>query len=97
MKQEKEKSKPWKNAEDYCNAVVRSENGDVGFLAWRFLIGCRILESLEDMMGCPEKGTDVQVIHVNQDHSKLRLGHYEISLAYKPEGLDKPLNEPNSE
>ena len=96
MLQGNEKNKPWKNAEDYCNAVVRSENGDVGFLAWRFLIGCRILECLEDMEGSPEIGTDVHVNSLNQDTSVLRLGDYEISLAYKPEGQDKPLNEPNS-
>ena len=48
------------------------------------------------MEGCPKIGTDVQVNSLNQDTSILRLGNYEISLAYKPEGQDKPLNEPNS-
>jgi len=86
----------FQNAIDYTNAVTTAENGDIGFLAWRFLIGCRILESLEDMEGCPKIGTDVQVISLNQDSSILRLGDYEITLAYKPDGQDKPLNEPNS-
>ncbi len=93
---EKKQNKAYENAIDYANAVTTAENGDVGFLAWRFLIGCRILECLEDMEGCPKIGTDVQVNSLNQDTSVLRLGNYEISLAYKPEGQDKPLNEPNS-
>jgi len=93
---EKKPNKAFENAKDYSRAVTTAENGDVGFLAWRFLIGCRILECLEEMNGCPEIGTDVQVNSLNQDNSRLRLGNYEISLAYKPEGQDEPLNEPNS-
>ena len=89
-------NKAYENAIDYANAVTTAENGDVGFLAWRFLIGCRILECLEDMEGCPKIGTDVQVKSINQTDSILRLGDYEISVAHKPEGQVKPLNEPNS-
>ena len=91
------RNKAYENAIDYANAVTTAENGDVGFLAWRFLIGCRILECLEDMNGCPKIGTDVQINSLNQDVSTLRLGDYEITLAHKPEGQVKPLIEPNSE
>ena len=89
-------NKAYENAIDYANAVTTAENGDVGFLAWRFLIGCRILECLENMEGCPKIGTDVQVKSINQKDSILRLGDYEISVAHKPEGQVKPLIEPNS-
>ena len=93
---ETKSNKAYNNAIDYANAVTTAENGDVGFLAWRFLIGCRILECLEDMEGCPEIGTDVQVRSITKTHSILRLGNYEISVAHKPEGQVKPLIEPNS-
>ena len=90
-------TKPLKDAEEYIENNMNADNGNMGLIAWRFLIGCRILECLEDMNGSPNQGTDVEFKYLNMDHSKLRLGDYEIYLAYKPEGQEKPLNEPNSE
>ncbi len=95
MKQEK-KSKPLADAEEYIENNMRADNGNLGLIAWRFLVGCRILEQLEDIMGSPKQGTDLQLKYLNMDHAKLRFGDYEIYLAHKPEGQDKPLNEPNS-
>ena len=42
-------SKPMTNAIEYIDNQMRAQNGDVGIIAWRFLIGCRILECMEDM------------------------------------------------
>ena len=87
----------FENAKEYCEAQMRAENGDLGLIAWRFLIGCRILECLEDMFGTPNRGTDVQVIHANQDNYLIRLGDYEITVEHKPqEGLVNQVIEPNS-
>jgi len=78
--------KPLKDAEEYIEQNMKADNGNMGLIAWRFLVGCRILESLEDMNGSPKQGTDVEVKYLNMDHSKLRFGDYEIYLAYKPDG-----------
>ncbi len=88
--------KPIENAEEYIENSMKAENGDLGFIAWRFLVGCRILECLEKMMEVPKQGTDVKELYINLDHCKLRFGDYDIYVAHKPEGQDKPLNEPNS-
>lgn len=84
--------KPIENAKEYIENCMRAENGDLGFIAWRFLVGCRILESLEDMMGVPNQGTDIEVEYINTEHSKVRFGDYEIYLAHKPEGSGKSVN-----
>lgn len=89
-------TKPLKEAEEYIEQNMRADNGNMGLIAWRFLVGCRILESLEDMMGAPKQGTDVNLTYVNLDHGKLRFGDYDIYVAHKPEGQGEPLNEPNS-
>ena len=89
--------KPLKDAEEYIEDNMRADNGNMGLIAWRFLIGCRILESLDDIMGVPEQGTDITVKHTDLDNCILRFGNYKIYMAYEPEGQDEPLNEPNSE
>ena len=83
-------------AEEYIENNMKADNGNMGLIAWRFLIGCRILECLEDMFGAPDQGVDVQVKHANQDNSLLRLGDYEIQVVHKPIGQASQLNEPNS-
>jgi len=89
--------KPLKEAEEYIEQNMKADNGNLGLIAWRFLVGCRILECLEDMNGAPKQGVDVETKYLNMDHSKLRFGDYEIYLAHKPDGHGKQLNEPNSE
>ena len=89
-------TKPIKDAEEYIENNMKADNGNMGLIAWRFLVGCRILDSLEDMMGAPKQGVDVNLEYINLDHAKLRFGDYEIYLAHKPDGQDKPLIEPNS-
>ncbi len=84
------------DAEEYIENNMKADNGNMGLIAWRFLVGCRILECLEDMNGSPEQGTDVNLEYLNMDHSKLRFGDYEIYLAHKPNGHGEQLNEPNS-
>lgn len=90
-------TKPLKDAEEYIEQNMKADNGNMGLIAWRFLVGCRILECMEDMNGSPKQGTDVKLDYINMDHSKLRFGDYEIYLAHKPDGHDEKLNEPNSE
>ena len=90
-------SKAIDNAEEYIENNLKADNGNLGLIAWRFLVGCRILECLEDMNGAPKQGVDVEMKYLNMDHSKLRFGDYEIYLAHKPNGTDEQLNEPNSE
>ena len=89
-------TKPIKDAEEYIEQNMAADNGNMGLIAWRFLVGCRILECLEEMHGSPKQGTDVETNFLNMDHSKLRFGDYEIYLAHKPDGQVNPLNEPNS-
>jgi hypothetical protein len=89
-------TKPLKEAEEYIEQNMKADNGNMGLIAWKFLVGCRILERLEDMMGSPKQGTDVDLEYINLDHCKLRFGEYDIYVAHKPEGQDKLLNEPNS-
>lgn len=90
-------SDPVKEATHYIEDSVVSFK-DVGEIAWRFLLGNRILESLDDMVGKPEKGTDIQVKYQNNDNCTLRLGDYEIYVAHKPSsGGKSPVNQPNSE
>ena len=89
-------SKAIENAEEYIENNLKADNGNLGLIAWRFLVGCRILECLEDMNGAPKQGVDVEVKYLNMDHSKLRFGDYEIYLAHKPDGHGEQLNEPNS-
>ncbi len=90
-------SKATEDAEEYIENNLKADNGNLGLIAWRFLVGCRILECLEDMNGAPKQGVDVEMKYLNMDHSKLRFGDYEIYLAHKPDGHGEQLNEPNSE
>ena len=80
------KSKPMTNAIEYIDNQMRAQNGDVGIIAWRFLIGCRILECMEDMEKAPPRGTDIQVLAANQDSHIIRLGDYKIHIAHEPNG-----------
>ena len=89
-------TEPLKDAEEYIEQNMKADNGNMGLIAWRFLVGCRILECLEDINGAPKQGVDVNLKYINLDHAKLRFGDYEIYLAHKPEGQEKPLIEPNS-
>ena len=89
-------TKEMDDAEEYIENNLKADNGNLGLIAWRFLVGCRILECLEDMNGAPKQGVDVEMKYLNMDHSKLRFGDYEIYLAHKPDGHGEQLNEPNS-
>ena len=62
-------TKPLKDAEEYIENNMKADNGNMGLIAWRFLVGCRILESLEDMMGAPKQGDDVNLEYINLDHA----------------------------
>ena len=60
---------------------------DVGEIAWRVLLGNRILEYLNDMEEEVPRGTDFQVIAANLDSYVLRIGNVKIHLtAIKPNG-----------
>ena len=74
------------DAEEYIENNMKADNGNLGLIAWRFLVGCRILECMEEMEGAPKQGVDLETLYINMDHSKLRFGDYEIYLAHKPEG-----------
>ena len=88
--------KPLEEAEEYIENNMKADNGNLGLIAWRFLVGCRILECLDDMNGAPKQGVDLSTEYLNLDHAKMRFGDYEIYLAHKPDGQGEPLNEPNS-
>ena len=89
-------TKPLKDAEEYIENNMKADNGNMGLIAWKFLVGCRILECLDKINGSPKQGTDVTEEYLDMDNCKLRFGEYDIYVAHKPEGQDKPLNEPNS-
>tara|TARA_R110002110_G_scaffold26982_5_gene98719 strand:- start:1212 stop:1484 length:273 start_codon:yes stop_codon:yes gene_type:complete len=78
------------DAEEYIDTNMRLDSGNMGLIAWRFLIGCRILEYMEKMQGAPKQGADVKFVFSTKGTPKeiygLRLGDYEITLAHKPEG-----------
>tara|TARA_E500000331_G_scaffold324035_1_gene340010 strand:+ start:334 stop:591 length:258 start_codon:yes stop_codon:yes gene_type:complete len=74
------------DAEEYIENNMKADNGNMGLIAWRFLVGCRILECLDEIDGAPKQGTPVDLVFHNLDHSKLRFGDYEIYLAHKPAG-----------
>ena len=82
-------TKPLKDAEEYIENNMKADNGNMGLIAWRFLVGCRILDSLEDMMGAPKQGVDVNLEYINLDHAKLRFGDYEICLLYTSDAADE--------
>ena len=89
-------TKPLKDAEEYIEQNMRADNGNMGLIAWTFLVGCRILECMDDMNERPKQGTDIKLEYLNMDHAKLRFGDYDVYLAHKPDGQGEPLNEPNS-
>ena len=86
-----------KSATEYIEDTVRSF-APIDEIAWRFLLGNRILESLEDLEGLPEKGTDIQVKAISEETCILQLGDYEITAAFKPNSGDKsPESQLNSD
>lgn len=90
-------SKSLKDAEEYIENNMKADNGNMGLIAWKFLVGCRILECLEKIMGAPNQGANIEVQRTDLDNCEVRLGHYKIYMAYEPVGQVNPLNEPNSE
>ncbi len=78
--------KPLEDAEEYIEQNMKADNGNMGLIAWRFLIGCRILECMEEMQGAPKQGTDVTHVFADIEDYTLKLGDYEIKIAHKLDG-----------
>ena len=87
--------KSMENAESYIRHCKRAV--DVSEIAWRFLLGNRILEYLDEMEIVPEKGTDFKVIAANLDSYTVKLGNTIIHMeASKPNGsIESTVMQPN--
>lgn len=71
---------------------------DISEIAWRFVLGNRILESLDDMFGSPLKGTNIEIKYQTNDSCTLKFGDYIINVAHEPNsGVKDPESQPNSE
>lgn len=91
-------TEPVREAEKYISDSVATFQ-DVSEIAWRFLLGNRILEYMNNMLGLPKKGEDFKVLQSNENYHILKLGDYIISInldeAPKLDGRQEPLNQPN--
>ena len=87
---------PIENAESYIRHCKRV--ADVSEIAWRFLLGNRILEYLDKMEIVPKKGSDFKIIANNQNSYTVQLGSENVILhleAIEPNGGDNPEMQPN--
>jgi|8_EtaG_2_1085327.scaffolds.fasta_scaffold14455_6 hypothetical protein len=88
---------PIENAESYIRHAKHVS--DVSEIAWRFLLGNRILEYLRKMEIDPRKGSDFKIIANNQNSYTVQLGNENVILhleAIEPNGgNENPEIQPN--
>lgn len=86
---------PIKEATSYIEDSV-SGFQDVSEISWRFLLGNRILEYLDEMEEAVEKGTDFQVIAANLDSYRIKLGNVTFDIkACKSNSGNSSISQPN--
>jgi hypothetical protein len=92
---------PTEEAVSYIEDRVKGFQ-DVSEIAWRFLIGNRILEKCQDMDIDISKGTDMHDVFINQDEVHMKFGSVMVIIknaqATKPNsGDNSPESQLNSE
>ncbi|QDP45725.1 MAG: hypothetical protein Unbinned5179contig1000_12 [Prokaryotic dsDNA virus sp.] len=85
------------DATDYISVNV-THYKDISDIAWKFLLGDKIIRCLKKMEERPEKGTELKIISKDIDCLKLKMGNVTIDMkASKPNsGIEIPPNQPNS-
>ena len=92
---------PTEEATSYIEDRVKGFQ-DVSEIAWRFLLGNRILEKCQDMNIDLPKGTDMTDVLINQDEVQMKFGPFTVIIkkaqAIEPNsGDNSPEIQPNSE
>jgi len=85
------------DATDYISINV-THYKDISDIAWKFLLGDKIIDCLKKMEEKPEKGSDLEIVSKDDSNYHLKIGNVTIDIkASKPNsGIEIPPNQPNS-